>query len=105
MRTEGSSMYIPSPLRLIAAGFVLAGASFATPPIPAPSTDAPLAAKPGEEKAVFAGACFWGVQSVFQRVKGVLATTAGYSGGSAMTATYQQVITETTGHAESVEVT
>jgi len=98
-------MYIPSPLRLIAAGFVLAGASFAAPPIPAPSTDAPLAAKPGKEKAVFAGGCFWGVQSVFQRVKGVLATTAGYSGGSAMTATYQQVITETTGHAESVEVT
>jgi peptide-methionine (S)-S-oxide reductase len=41
---------------------------------------------------------------VFQRVKGVLATTAGYSGGSAMTATYKQVVTETTGHAESVEV-
>src|SRR5208282_3960659 len=44
------------------------------------------------------------IQSVFQRVKGVLATTAGYSGGSAKTATYQQVVTETTGHAESVEV-
>src|SRR5208282_5715365 len=44
------------------------------------------------------------IQSVFQRVKGVLATTAGYSGGSAKTATYQQVVTETTGHAESVRV-
>lgn len=44
------------------------------------------------------------MQSVFQRVKGVLSTTAGYSGGTAQTATYNQVITETTGHAESVEV-
>ena len=73
-------------------------------PIPPPSTDVPLAKQSGKETAVFAGGCFWGVQSVFQRVKGVLATTAGYSGGSAQTATYKQVITETTGHAESVEV-
>jgi len=98
-------MSLSFPLPAIAAGLVFAAASFAAPPIPAPSTDAALANKPGKEKAVFAGGCFWGVQSVFQRVKGVLATTAGYSGGSAMTATYQQVVTETTGHAESVEVT
>ena len=58
----------------------------------------------GKEKAVFAGGCFWGTQSVFQRVKGVTATKAGYAGGSASTATYDQVTTETTGHAESVEV-
>src|ERR1035437_2212300 len=74
------------------------------PPIPPPSTDVPLASHSGKESAVFAGGCFWGVQSVFQRVKGVLHTTAGYSGGSAKTATYKQVITATTGHAESVEV-
>jgi len=73
-------------------------------PIPAPSADAPLAAASGKQTAVFAGGCFWGTQSVFQRVKGVLKTTAGYSGGSASTATYDQVTTETTGHAESVEV-
>ncbi len=73
-------------------------------PIPVPATDATLATKPGKETAVFAGGCFWGVQAVFQRVKGVLATTTGYSGGSAKTATYKQVVTETTGHAESVEV-
>jgi peptide-methionine (S)-S-oxide reductase len=66
--------------------------------------DVSLAKAPGKERAVFAGGCFWGVQSVFQRVKGVVATTAGYSGGTAKTATYKQVITETTGHAESVEV-
>jgi peptide-methionine (S)-S-oxide reductase len=76
-----------------------------TGPIPAPQFDAPLATHSGTEKAVFAGGCFWGTQSVFQRVKGVTHTEAGYSGGSAATATYDQVTTETTGHAESVEVT
>ncbi len=54
---------------------------------------------------MFAGGCFWGTQGVFERVKGVLDTAAGYAGGSAATATYDQVTTETTGHAESVEVT
>ena len=73
-------------------------------PIPAARSDAPLAQAPGRQIAVFAGGCFWGTQSVFERVKGVLATTAGYAGGSASTATYAQVTTETTGHAESVRV-
>jgi len=73
-------------------------------PIPAAATDAQLAQSPGKQTAVFAGGCFWGTQSVFERVKGVLATTAGYAGGSASTATYPQVTTETTGHAESVKV-
>src|SRR5580692_10787399 len=73
-------------------------------PIPAPTTDATLAQKSGKETAVFAGGCFWGTQAVFERVKGVLKTATGYSGGSAATATYDQVTTETTGHAESVEV-
>jgi len=72
--------------------------------VPTPSDDAPLAPKPGKETAVFAGGCFWGTQAVFERVKGVVATTAGYAGGSAETATYDQVTTETTGHAESVRV-
>ncbi len=56
------------------------------------------------ETAVFAGGCFWGVQTIFQRIKGVTATTAGYSGGAADTATYDQVSSERTGHAESVKV-
>ena len=73
-------------------------------PLPAASIDVPLAKQPGKETAVFAGGCFWGIQSVFQRVRGVVSTTAGYSGGTAKTATYKQVVTETTGHAESVEV-
>lgn len=75
-----------------------------THPIPPANADIPLATASGRQTAVFAGGCFWGTQAVFERVKGVLATTAGYSGGSATTATYDQVSTETTGHAESVEV-
>ncbi len=73
-------------------------------PIPAAAVDVPLAHAPGRQTAVFAGGCFWGTQSVFERVKGVLDTTAGYAGGSGETATYDQVSSETTGHAESVRV-
>src|ERR1700684_3869970 len=73
-------------------------------PVPPAKVDTSLAGVSGQQTAVFAGGCFWGVQAVFERVKGVVKTTAGYAGGSASTATYQQVVTETTGHAESVEV-
>ena len=73
-------------------------------PIPAPKDDVSLASTTSEQTAVFAGGCFWGTQSVFERVKGVIKTTAGYAGGSASTATYDQVTTETTGHAESVQL-
>ncbi len=90
-----------SRITLVAA---ISSLAWANPPVPPAVTDLPLAAQHGKETAVFAGGCFWGVQAVFQRVKGVTATTAGYAGGSAKTATYKQVITETTGHAESVEV-
>jgi peptide-methionine (S)-S-oxide reductase len=80
------------------------GKAMANGPIPAAATDDALAKVPGKAKAVFAGGCFWGTQGVFERLKGVVDTTVGYSGGSAATATYDQVTTETTGHAESVEV-
>jgi peptide-methionine (S)-S-oxide reductase len=83
---------------------VVACAAAVKVPIPAPEADEQLAHSSGKETAVFAGGCFWGTQAVFERVKGVTKTTTGYSGGSAATATYDQVVTETTGHAESVEV-
>ena len=86
------------------AAAVMVGAT-AKEPIPAAQFDEPLAAHSGSETAVFAGGCFWGTQSVFQRVKGVTHTEAGYAGGAASTATYDQVTSETTGHAESVQVT
>lgn len=89
------------------AAIILVGhsAKAASPaPIPAAKVDLPLVSTPGKRTAVFAGGCFWGTQAVFERVKGVVNTTVGYAGGSAATATYDQVTTETTGHAESVEV-
>ena len=82
----------------------MANAAAPKTPIPPPKVDVSLASSPGKQTAVFAGGCFWGTQSVFERVKGVVKTTAGYAGGSASTASYDQVTTETTGHAESVEV-
>ncbi len=93
------------PLLMVSVLALGCSANAATNPrVPAPTVDTPLAQKSGKQTAVFAGGCFWGTQAVFERVKGVLSTTAGYSGGSASTATYAQVTTETTGHAESVEV-
>lgn len=72
-------------------------------PIPAPAVDEKKTTS-GSETAVFAGGCFWGVQSVFQRVKGVTATTAGYSGGTAPSANYDMVSAGLTDHAEAVKV-
>jgi peptide-methionine (S)-S-oxide reductase len=72
--------------------------------LPAPVVDEHPAATAHSETAVFAGGCFWGVQTTFERIKGVTATTAGYSGGSKETANYSAVSSEMTGHAESVKV-
>jgi len=74
-----------------------------TEKLPAPAMDEHAGAG-HSETAVFAGGCFWGVQTTFQRIKGVTATTAGYSGGTKETANYGAVSSETTGHAESVKV-
>lgn len=71
--------------------------------IPPPAQDVP-AGSARLEKAIFAGGCFWGVQGVFQHVKGVQKAVSGYSGGSAATASYNQVSSGRTAHAESVEV-
>ena len=73
-------------------------------PLPAPVKDAQRAATPTKQTAVVAGGCFWGVQAVFQHVKGVISATSGYSGGSAKTAEYEIVSTGETGHAESVQI-
>ena len=73
--------------------------------IPDPAVDAPLASAKGEQTAVLAGGCFWGVEAVFEHVKGVSDVKSGYSGGSRETAQYQKVGTGETGHAESVKIT
>jgi len=72
--------------------------------LPEPAADNPLAAAKGQETVVVAGGCFWGIQAVFERLRGVLRATSGYSGGAANTATYEKVCSGRTGHAESVEV-
>jgi peptide-methionine (S)-S-oxide reductase len=79
-----------------------AKASPAGAAVPAPAVDAPRAASAGQQTAVIAGGCFWGIQAVFQHVKGVIRATSGYAGGSAKTAEYETVSTGETGHAESV---
>jgi len=73
--------------------------------VPAPAVDAAKATTPGQQTAVVAGGCFWGIQAVFQHVKGVTNATSGYSGGAASTAEYEVVSTGLTGHAESVKIT
>src|SRR5437868_7725726 len=73
--------------------------------IPSPSLDTPAAEANGRQVAVLAGGCFWGLQGMFEHVRGVTKVVAGYSGGQASTAHYEMVGTETTGHAESVEIT
>ena len=73
-------------------------------PIPAPAVDEP-ASGATSETAVLAGGCFWGVQGVFQHVKGVTSAVSGYAGGARATAHYDDVSTGTTGHAESVKIT
>jgi peptide-methionine (S)-S-oxide reductase len=72
--------------------------------LPDPAINAPLSASAGEQTAVISGGCFWGIQAVFQHVKGVKSATSGYSGGSASTAEYELVSMGDTGHAESVKI-
>jgi peptide-methionine (S)-S-oxide reductase len=73
-----------------------------TEKLPAPAVDEHASGH--SETAVFAGGCFWGVQTTFERIRGVEKTWAGYSGGTKETANYSAVSSETTGHAESVKV-
>jgi peptide-methionine (S)-S-oxide reductase len=73
-------------------------------PFPDPAVDDPLAAASSQRSVVVAGGCFWGVQAVFQHVKGVVSATSGYSGGDIKNPSYEAVCTGRTGHAESVRV-
>jgi peptide-methionine (S)-S-oxide reductase len=85
---------------------VLAGiGSAASFVVPAPQVDEPAQVSAAQETAVLAGGCFWGVQGVFQHVKGVSQAESGYAGGQQATADYETVSTGTTGHAESVRIT
>jgi peptide-methionine (S)-S-oxide reductase len=87
---------------LVAAGCSSTNASSAT--IPHPAIDMPQANAGATEKAVFAGGCFWGIEAVFEHIKGVKQVASGYAGGTRDTADYEKVSSGYTGHAESVEV-
>jgi peptide-methionine (S)-S-oxide reductase len=84
---------------------VACSSSSAAVKIPDPAQDTPLAKTSGSATVVVAGGCFWGIQAVFEHVKGVTSATAGYAGGSAATAHYEIVSSGATGHAESVRIT
>lgn len=73
--------------------------------VPAAVVDESVAANPAPEKLVLAGGCFWGIQGVYQHVRGVTRAVSGYAGGSAANAHYMVVGSGLTGHAESVEIT
>jgi peptide-methionine (S)-S-oxide reductase len=73
--------------------------------LPTPSPDGRTLNVKGEQTAVFAGGCFWGVEAVFEHVKGVVSVRSGYSGGNKAAADYESVSGGKSGHAESVQVT
>src|SRR5450432_1372319 len=85
--------------------FLTARSSGKDVPVPSPAVDSAKASQPGKDTVVVAGGCFWGIQAVFQHVKGVTNATSGYAGGDAKTAEYEVVSMGNTGHAESVKVT
>jgi peptide-methionine (S)-S-oxide reductase len=105
MRHRSSLLPMRALLGLaLLAGTIACSAGFARSnpvALPDPKLDVPAS---GPQTAVFAGGCFWGVEGVFEHVKGVTSATSGYSGGAANTANYDTVSTGTTGHAESVKV-
>ena len=92
-------------LLMVSAISACSSASASATPIPDPKVDAPLATSKSEQTAVLAGGCFWGVEAVFEHVKGVTDVKSGYSGGSPDKAQYEEVGTGETGHAESVQIT
>lgn len=93
---------VPAVLLAMSAPFLQARSS---KPFPAPAVDVPASAETGPQTAVFAGGCFWGVEAVFEHIKGVKNAVSGFSGGEKATAHYEIVSTGRTGHAESVQVT
>jgi peptide-methionine (S)-S-oxide reductase len=97
--------FMGSALLLICTAIACNSANASATGIPDPALDAPLASAKGEQTAVLAGGCFWGVEAVFEHVKGVIDVKSGYSGGPADAAQYRKVSGGQTGHAESVRIT
>jgi peptide-methionine (S)-S-oxide reductase len=90
---------------ILAAAVACTTAGATSGPVPAPAVDLGRPASPGVQTMVVSGGCFWGIQAVYQHVKGVTRAVSGYAGGAAKTAHYEMVGTGQTGHAESVQIT
>ena len=88
----------------LALSLFAANVSVAAGPLPGPTVDTPLASGKRVETAVLAGGCFWGVEAVFEHLKGVTNVVSGYAGGTAESAKYNVVSSGTTGHAEAVRI-
>ncbi len=95
-------VFCAAPVILFAASCAAAEPKAA---FPEPATDIPASAAEGKQTAVLAGGCFWGMEGVFERLKGVRSVVSGFAGGDKSTAHYETVSTGTTGHAESVKIT
>ncbi len=91
-------------LTVLAGTLACQAGSGASAAVPSPVVDEAKAEAKGKETAVVAGGCFWGIQAVFQHVKGVHSATAGYSGGTVKNPDYEMVSSGETGHAESVQI-
>lgn len=104
IRKFGLSTRVPLAIAAAIALFTIAAPGAAEKPviIPAPQLD-PAQTEP-QAVAILAGGCFWGMEAVFENVKGVRMVTSGYAGGKAEEANYDTVITETTNHAEAVRI-
>ena len=87
---------------VLSGSILLAGARV---PFPDPAIDIPSGSAAGPQTAVLAGGCFWGMEAVFEHLKGVTKVVSGFAGGEKKTAHYEIVSTGTTGHAESVQIT
>lgn len=97
-------LFVTTVVLTLGARFSGSAAAAPVSAVPAPAVDNSLSAKPGEETAVLAGGCFWGIQAVFQHVKGVKSAVSGYAGGHVASPSYEEVSSGATGHAESVRV-
>ncbi len=103
MRTSWRKIAVMIFVAAVVVLFGAASAAAAGMNVPEPPRDTPAMMK-GTQTAVLAGGCFWGMEGVFERLKGVKDVTSGFSGGEASTAHYEIVSTGETGHAESIQV-
>lgn len=95
---------VPLALMTLGARFGTSSARSASTPLTLPALDDKLASSATEDTAVFAGGCFWGIEAVFEHVKGVRSAVSGYAGGKVANPSYEMVSSGDTGHAESVQV-